>query len=59
MNNRFIIIVPFYNVKKWIKYNIASVKKQNYLNFKCVLIDDISTDNTYEIAKKMVSGDWF
>ena len=57
MNNRFIIIVPFYNVKKWIKYNIASVKKQNYLNFKCVLIDDISTDNTYEIAKKMVSGD--
>lgn len=57
MNNKFIIIVPFYNVKKWIKYNIASIKKQNYSNFKCVLIDDISTDNTCEIVEKMISND--
>lgn len=57
MNNRFIIVVPFYNVEKWIKYNIASVKKQNYKNFICVLIDDISTDNTYEVAHKMTLND--
>lgn len=57
MNNRFIIIVPFYNVEKWIKYNIASVKKQNYENFTCVLVDDISTDNTYEVASKMITND--
>tara|TARA_B100001093_G_scaffold214239_1_gene205539 strand:+ start:11875 stop:13866 length:1992 start_codon:yes stop_codon:yes gene_type:complete len=57
MNNRFIIVVPFYNVEKWIKYNIASVKKQNYDNFTCVLIDDISTDNTYEVANKIISND--
>ena len=57
MSNRFIVIVPFYNVQKWIKYNIASIKKQKYDNFTCVLVDDISTDNSYEVAQKMVGED--
>jgi glycosyltransferase involved in cell wall biosynthesis len=55
--NKFIIIVPFYNVSKWIKFNIRSVKKQNYNNFKCVLVDDLSTDNTVEIVKKEIEND--
>ena len=52
MNNKFIIIVPFYNVEKWIKYNIRSVKKQNYSNYKCILVNDISTDKSAEIVEK-------
>ena len=56
-NNRFIIVVPFYNVQDWIKFNIRSVKKQDYDNFTCVLVDDISTDNTVEIIEKEIVGD--
>lgn len=54
MNNRFIIVVPFYNVQKWIKYNIASIKKQTHNNFRCVLVDDMSDDNTCEIIEKII-----
>lgn len=56
-NNRFIIIVPFYNVEKWIKYNIRSIKKQKYTNFKCILIDDISTDDTVSIVESEIFND--
>ena len=57
MKNNFTIVVPFYNVSKWIKYNIASIKKQEYNNFKCFLIDDLSTDNSCEIIEKMIKDD--
>ena len=57
MNNHFIVIVPFYNVSKWIQYNIASIMKQTYVNFDCYLIDDLSTDNTCELIDNMIVGD--
>lgn len=55
--NHFKIIIPFFNVEKWIKPCIRSVKKQKYKNFECVLIDDMSTDNSYEIAKNEINND--
>ncbi len=57
MNNHFKIVVPLYNVEKWIKLCIRSVKKQDYNNFECVLVDDISTDKTVEIIKKEIKND--
>ena len=57
MDNNFIIVVPFYNVEKWITYCVRSVKAQKYKNYKCYLIDDISTDKTSEIIKKEIKGD--
>ena len=57
MSNNFKIIIPFYNVEKWIKNCIKSIQLQNHENFQCVLIDDISDDNSYEIAKGMIDGD--
>ena len=56
MSNHFKIIVPFYNVEKWVKRTIRSIKAQNYDNYECVLIDDISTDSTLDIVKQEVSG---
>lgn len=53
----FKIIVPFYNVEKWIKVCIRSVKAQDYDNFQCILIDDASTDNTTLIVEKEIEGD--
>jgi glycosyltransferase involved in cell wall biosynthesis len=57
MNNHFKIIVPMYNVGDWIANNINSIKKQKYENFQCILIDDISTDNTVEIVKELIADD--
>jgi glycosyltransferase involved in cell wall biosynthesis len=46
----FKIIVPFYNCEKWIEKCIQSIKKQEYKNFHCYLIDDMSTDNSKQVA---------
>ncbi|HIL25849.1 MAG TPA: glycosyltransferase family 2 protein, partial [Nitrospinaceae bacterium] len=56
MKNRIIIVVPFYNVSEWIKYNVMSVKKQDYDNYVCVYVDDVSTDDTFEILQKETQG---
>ena len=57
MTNRFKVFIPFYNVEKWIKKTIRSVKRQNYKNFECILIDDMSTDNSVEIAQQEIEND--
>ena len=39
---RFKIIVPMYNVERWVKLTVTSIINQNYKNFECVFIDDSS-----------------
>ena len=57
MSNNFIIVVPFYNVEKWITKCVKSIKLQTIKNFQCYLVDDISTDNTVQIIKKIIEND--
>jgi len=54
---KFNVIVPFYNCEKWIGKCIDSVKRQKYKNFTCVLVDDMSTDNTIDVVRKKIAGD--
>lgn len=42
----FSIIVPVYNVEKYLKECIESILKQNYINYEILLIDDGSTDKS-------------
>lgn len=56
-NIHFKIIIPMYNVEDWIETTIKSVLSQTYKNFECIIVDDISTDETVEIVKKLISGD--
>jgi hypothetical protein len=56
-NTKYKFVVPFYNCEKWIKKCIKSIKNQNYKNFECVLIDDISTDNSAKFVKKEICND--
>jgi len=57
MDNHFKIIVPLYNVEKWIKMTIRSLRLQNYKNFQCILVDDCSSDSSAEIIKEEIGED--
>ena len=45
------IIVPTYNCVSTIKKTLSSVTSQGYSNLSCDVIDDCSSDETYEQAK--------
>lgn len=49
-----IVVSPFYNARSYIEQCIASVAAQDYDNYEHWLIDDASTDDGFEIAKKYI-----
>lgn len=55
--NKVSVIIPAYNVEKYIYRAIESVLHQTYLNIELVIVDDGSTDNTWNIIKKYMSQD--
>ena len=51
MNNELVsIVVPAYNVEKYIKKCVESIINQTYKNIEIILVDDGSTDKTGEIC---------
>ena len=46
------VIIPVYNSEIYLEKCITSLLKQTYKNFELILIDDGSTDSSYEICKK-------
>jgi len=57
MTNRFKIFIPFYNVEDWITRTVRSIKRQEYEDYECILVDDISTDSSVEIVEKEIADD--
>ena len=43
------IITPVYNSEEYLEETILSVINQTYKNWELLLIDDYSTDNSYQI----------
>lgn len=56
-NHKFNFIVPFYNAESWLRKSINSVKNQKYDNFKCYLIDDMSTDDSVRVIENEILND--
>lgn len=51
------IITPSYNSKEFIGETIESVLNQTYKNWEMLIVDDYSTDNSFEIIKKYTQKD--
>jgi poly-beta-1,6 N-acetyl-D-glucosamine synthase len=49
------ILVPAFNEEKTIKNCIKSLQKLDYPNFEIIIIDDGSSDNTFEVASQFKS----
>jgi glycosyltransferase involved in cell wall biosynthesis len=54
---RFHIVVAMYNASHAIEKNIHAIRSQTFTNFQCILIDDISTDDTFACMRAAVDGD--
>ena len=42
------VIIPAYNHEKYVQETISSIIKQTYQNLELIVIDDGSTDNTWQ-----------
>lgn len=51
------VIVPIYNVERYIKRCVESIQNQTYRNLQIILVDDGSTDSTGTICEKMAEED--
>lgn len=47
----FSIIIPLYNKEKFLFETLSSVELQTYKDFEVIIVDDSSTDNSFNIAK--------
>ncbi len=58
MNNiKISIIIPVYNVEKYLEQCVDSVLSQTYKNIEVVLVDDGSSDNSSSICDKYAKRD--
>ncbi|GAA4776396.1 MULTISPECIES: glycosyltransferase family 2 protein [Flavobacterium] len=59
MNNILVsIIIPVYNVEKFIVETIESVLNQNFKGIELILVDDGSTDNSLKLCEQFLEKDY-
>lgn len=46
------VIMPVYNTSKFLKESIESILFQDFQDFEFIILDDASTDNSYEILEQ-------
>ena len=51
------IVMPAFNVAEYIDRAIDSVLAQTFTDFELVIVDDVSTDDTWEIVKRRAAAD--
>ena len=57
MNPNYSVIIPVYNAEPFIYKAIESLKNQTYTNIEVIIVDDGSTDNSYDKCKYLIEND--
>lgn len=53
---KFSIIMNAYNVERYIEEAVYSVLNQKFQDFEIILIDDVSTDGTWNLISQIVDN---
>lgn len=56
MNYCVDIIMPVYNCEEYVKEAIESVKKQTFSNWRLIIVEDASTDNTLSVINDAIEN---
>ncbi|KAE9634984.1 glycosyltransferase [Defluviitalea raffinosedens] len=51
------VLIPTFNVENYIEEAVISICNQTYKNIEIIIVDDCSTDNTFEILKRLKDQD--
>ncbi len=54
---KFSIIVPVYNVEKYLDKCLSSIKRQNFNNYEVIIVNDGSSDNSQKTIDKYSKDD--
>jgi glycosyltransferase involved in cell wall biosynthesis len=55
--NKIVILSTLWNASRFIPQFVSSIKSQTYKNFKVIVVDDNSSDKSFELLKKLTNGD--
>ena len=56
-NELISILISVYNNEKSVRKSIKSLQNQSYQNIEILILDDASSDNSWEIIAKLASED--
>lgn len=56
-NPKVSVVVPAYNIQKYIKQSIRSIQNQEFEELEIVIVNDFSTDNTSKIIEEIRKED--
>lgn len=51
------VVIPVYNAEKYVEEAIRSVISQTYTNIEVIVVDDCSTDSSYDILRRLQAED--
>ena len=51
------VLIPTYNSAEFIKDCVESIINQTYKNIEIIIVDDTSTDKTFDILKRLAKQD--
>jgi len=56
IEREIVVVVPFYNAANYIEQCIDSIAAQDYDNYRCVLINDASTDASDAVVRRALAA---
>ncbi|WP_371480206.1 glycosyltransferase family 2 protein [Kitasatospora sp. NBC_00315] len=57
MAPRLSVVVPIYNVERYLRECLDSIAGQTFSDFECVMVDDGSTDTSAAVAREYAAAD--